>query len=189
MRRPDSGGSSPLARGLLRPDDTARPRLGIIPARAGFTISDHTDAWRRPGSSPLARGLRSADAAQRRGPGIIPARAGFTPPPHRSRRRWQDHPRSRGVYDDGACRTPGGRGSSPLARGLPARRTAADYRCGIIPARAGFTGRGGRSREEDADHPRSRGVYYSLLSWADWRDGSSPLARGLPLTAQEEEDR
>ena len=51
----------------------------------------------------------------------------------------------------------------------------------IIPARAGFTppscwwwGGGG-------DHPRSRGVYTSIISTRSDGCGSSPLARGLPV--------
>jgi len=93
-----SMGSSPLARGL--PSSTADDlrSLGIIPARAGFTLpcwtrmvslGDHprsrgvyTVSCRpaRPwsGSSPLARGLLSAHGPGCAGVGIIPARAGFT---------------------------------------------------------------------------------------------------------------
>ena len=51
---------------------------------------------------------------------------------------------------------------------------------GIIPARAGFTVRSSRSGRAAWDHPRSRGVYILLsCGWAS-RQGSSPLARGLP---------
>ena len=52
-------GSSPLARGLLRGRGYYVWRIGIIPARAGFTKSKR---WGSPiilGSPPLARGLRS----------------------------------------------------------------------------------------------------------------------------------
>ena len=111
-------GSSPLARGL----PTARPwrtcASGIIPARAGFTITtlcstlipwDHprsrgvyAEFWDCPqievGSSPLARGLPSPLLCAPHHARIIPARAGFTrerPPPAQVP---ADHPRSRGVY-------------------------------------------------------------------------------------------
>ena len=70
-------GSSPLARGLLIGGDLQNAKRGIIPARAGFTMSDYgtqsgqkdhprsrgvymAKAWQMPwkvGSSPLARGL------------------------------------------------------------------------------------------------------------------------------------
>ena len=91
-------GSSPLARGLLNPTKGVMTIVGIIPARAGFTIlqapqtaqdRDHprsrgvyTRGSRTTptggGSSPLARGLQEADPPAAHGPGIIPARAGFT---------------------------------------------------------------------------------------------------------------
>ena len=132
---------------------------------------------------------------------IIPARAGFTPGRSRGPRRTPDHPRSRGVYParEQVDRTV--RGSSPLARGLPSTATSAGCRCGIIPARAGFTagpahevhGHGDHPRSRGVyavlaaagagralDHPRSRGVYSAPTGETDEIHGSSPLARGLP---------
>ena len=38
-------------------------------------------------------------------------------------------------------------------------------------------------REKVKDHPRSRGVYWDLWDWRHLKTGSSPLARGLPLSA------
>ena len=91
-------GSSPLARGLLVPEEGV-PGLGrIIPARAGFTRPrralmrpppDHPRSrgvytalgWRTlppQGSSPLARGLLVTLRGVGGDRGIIPARAGFT---------------------------------------------------------------------------------------------------------------
>ena len=112
---------------------------GIIPARAGFTVTcpagrpiiqDHPRSRGvyptsllptscLSGSSPLARGLRRQRRRHRGRRGIIPARAGFTAASERPRSARSDHPRSRGVYvkaGDGfiVCH-----GSSPLARGLP----------------------------------------------------------------------
>ena len=101
LSRPRSSsrsGSSPLARGLPFLPTGESIGIWIIPARAGFTLSqsipkltdrDHPRSrgvyspsparwWRARGSSPLARGL-----------------------PHLLRRRQKgdvDHPRSRGVY-------------------------------------------------------------------------------------------
>ena len=174
-----SSGSSPLARGLLRPVIAATDRWRIIPARAGFTVAHGDDlavagdhprsrgvygelgpdeaAW--AGSSPLARGLHLPHVTAYGLRGIIPARAGFTPC-----RRWHrlsspDHPRSRGVYIMWDCAVRDTDGSSPLARGLRAPRSAAAWAAGIIPARAGFTRRGRASRPCGPDHPRSRGVY------------------------------
>jgi len=114
------GGSSPLAQGLPRRYAGRPVASGIIPARAGFTVSaprsrrhstDHPRSrgvYAKPvytvpctdGSSPLARGLRTyvrqLDDVDR----IIPARAGFTSPSRRRYRGHGDHPRSRGVYRD-----------------------------------------------------------------------------------------
>ena len=155
----DCQGSSPLARGLLRPVPVGGRAGGIIPACAGFTPGrgwrrgapgDHprlrgvySARWicasRIAGSSPLARGLRlDPDQPVHEG-GIIPACAGFTRRHRPSRRRCPDHPRLRGVYRGARPYLPVIEGSSPLARGLrgggPERRPAS----GIIPACAGFT--------------------------------------------------
>ena len=155
----DTQGSSPLARGLRRESRHPRRIVRIIPARAGFTRAGD---WRRchsrdhprsrgvyaaraarlaaaTGSSPLARGLPATLSALARPPGIIPARAGFTV------RQWhrcdgaQDHPRSRGVYSWHGRVGASSRGSSPLARGLPALQSDSPPETRIIPARAGFT--------------------------------------------------
>ena len=197
------GGSSPLARGLRR-DARPYPRPhGIIPARAGFTGGggagpsarrDHprsrgvyrplTGPRRRAaGSSPLARGLRGRHGRGHPGRGIIPARAGFTRASRSSRRVSRDHPRSRGVYRAAARRMSATCGSSPLARGLPARVMAEDDEYRIIPARAGFTFALAWRRFRRRDHPRSRGVYSGASSPPRMRTGSSPLARGLQWVA------
>ena len=72
-------GSSPLARGLLVPEYDLLSELGIIPARAGFTINRMADTGVTAGSSPLARGLPAHLHHPDLDQGIIPARAGFTP--------------------------------------------------------------------------------------------------------------
>ena len=132
------------------------------------------------GSSPLARGLRRPP--RRRPPlrGIIPARAGFTVCQYSMPSHGEDHPRSRGVYADAVIGGPCGGGSSPLARGLLRVDSCLFLLVGIIPARAGFTGRGGRWRRRGWDHPRSRGVYGVVDGVLPGGEGSSPLARGLP---------
>ena len=114
--------------------------------------------------------------------GIIPARAGFTLGRWFWAARRGDHPRSRGVYAGRRETTIGTRGSSPLARGLRSRARALIRPIRIIPARAGFTKRGTENEQDQRDHPRSRGVYPGPpATWAG-RCGSSPLARGLPVT-------
>ncbi len=173
--------------------------MGIIPARAGFTVAvtpphgpcgDHprsrgvySDSPRTPatlsGSSPLARGLLRLSGDDAGDVGIIPARAGFTFWPCASTCPAADHPRSRGVYPSstasGASRT----GSSPLARGLRASRLRGLIVGRIIPARAGFTTGTCATHWETRDHPRSRGVYPPPPRPPSPRSGSSPLARGL----------
>ena len=95
-------------------------------------------------------------------------------------------------------------GSSPLARGLRAVSCRTVCRCGIIPARAGFTrpaspltrgqriipARAGFTISVDLDgvcaedHPRSRGVYDGADLAPVPDAGSSPLARGLPPSSR-----
>ena len=193
-------GSSPLARGLLVQPRREGLGLGIIPARAGFTARctvvhettpDHPRSrgvysWRRSrcrapqGSSPLARGLQQKVVPGRTAVRIIPARAGFTPTPGPSCSPGRDHPRSRGVYPRRRRREHDPLGSSPLARGLRARRRPEPDHGGIIPARAGFTRMGRPAAAAGTDHPRSRGVYTMGALRRARRAGSSPLARGLP---------
>ena len=154
-------GSSPLARGLHRGPRGRADLVRIIPARAGFTGLAHVGGARGPdhprsrgvyyeigslgmshsGSSPLARGLRGRPVRRVRAAGIIPARAGFTAPSTASTSPLSDHPRSRGVYTVWADDPDADRGSSPLARGLPAAGRGPDAEDRIIPARAGFTRR------------------------------------------------
>ena len=176
----------------------------IIPARAGFTVGVHVEvsvfadhprsrgvyvvggAAEDPpsGSSPLARGLRPCDQGCRPVRGIIPARAGFTALRCGAFLYARDHPRSRGVYKFAVWRWATTAGSSPLARGLLMARPVSTKATGIIPARAGFTGPVPTRAPARPDHPRSRGVYcvgnYLFAAFL----GSSPLARGL-LESQE----
>ena len=93
-----NSGSSPLARGLPHGERVRIVADGIIPARAGFTLShahlvmaarDHPRSrgvygmtkltvGADSGSSPLARGLLGQDPFGATSGRIIPARAGFT---------------------------------------------------------------------------------------------------------------
>ena len=172
---------------------------GIIPARAGFTLSsepvrtpraDHPRSrgvyrcirmadYTIEGSSPLARGLRPLRAPRPLLPRIIPARAGFTQCSTSMRSFSEDHPRSRGVYGAYIYSTVDGFGSSPLARGLRTPLMIRPEAIGIIPARAGFTSAPIDRLCPVLDHPRSRGVYLSRSNLFPCRTGSSPLARGL----------
>ena len=178
-------GSSPLARGLLVSALPLGRPLGIIPARAGFTRIRLNGRTYVVGSSPLARGLPTQGPGRRQRRGIIPARAGFTDAPPGPHCRRADHPRSRGVYRLIANPFGFGIGSSPLARGLLATLKESGVEFGIIPARAGFTKRRGRTGTARTDHPRSRGVYKLLPTRSPTTAGSSPLARGLRSLEQD----
>ena len=98
-----------------------------------------------------------------------------------ARRGRSDHPRSRGVYGFWRVEILGRDGSSPLARGLHRLRDLHLDRRRIIPARAGFTAPADPGTPIDPDHPRSRGVYHEFRGLFGWKNGSSPLARGLPV--------
>ena len=192
-------GSSPLARGLRGRGSGPNRRRGIIPARAGFTVSSFLPsflAWDHPrsrgvyllatfyplsppGSSPLARGLRAPAPHYHRRLGIIPARAGFTLAHYFYPALNPDHPRSRGVYVHTEPRRVGRLGSSPLARGLRFVLCWIGAHRRIIPARAGFTSQALILCSTSLDHPRSRGVYVRAALGPVRRRGSSPLARGL----------
>ena len=118
--------------------------------------------------------------------GIIPARAGFTQSQPNPAGTSQDHPRSRGVYRHGDPAGLAGGGSSPLARGLPARSCSSSLAPRIIPARAGFTWAAALPSCRCQDHPRSRGVYLLAAAAKAEAVGSSPLARGLPFLTRED---
>ena len=136
------------------------------------------------GSSPLARGLPQGRRHLSGDRGIIPARAGFTCSRSRAGGAPPDHPRSRGVYSARLQLRLTGAGSSPLARGLPARTGTCCAGGRIIPARAGFTPGMTVMLKDGRDHPRSRGVYmFPNFSGAPDK-GSSPLARGLPRSGK-----
>ena len=175
---PSEAGSSPLARGLHTTIRWVKGRVGIIPARAGFTCTAGSSPLAR-GSSPLARGLPLAWLGDHPVAGIIPARAGFTTPPGQWSSGRTDHPRSRGVYRPSADAPTRTRGSSPLARGLPRGGLVLSESSRIIPARAGFTCATPSTVSTAGDHPRSRGVYPCPWDSASESSGSSPLARGL----------
>ena len=156
-----------------------RPRRGIIPARAGFTLNA-VAGGNAETDHPRSRGVYSSPCGAPGPPfGIIPARAGFTGSGSQAGGHEADHPRSRGVYPVEITDTLSGRGSSPLARGLPGKHLEPPSGRRIIPARAGFTVVADVRGETQWDHPRSRGVYHVRPASLLPIPGSSPLARGL----------
>ena len=197
-RRPR--GSSPLARGPLCGRRASEWLFGLIPARAGTTISmrrlhesrrahprsrgDHAPTTRDSlplrGSSPLARGPPCPSEQLYAYPGLIPARAGTTTVSHASTMCPGAHPRSRGDHQGGAYVDMANEGSSPLARGPPEAVATAKANDGLIPARAGTTVSLDGKHFTDRAHPRSRGDHARMEMVTGDHSGSSPLARGPP---------
>ena len=152
-------GSSPLARGTPRGFVERSGLVGLIPARAGNTISGSANpsgkgahprsrgehfsflfcAENRAGSSPLARGTLSSARALAGGSGLIPARAGNTGWVREDGQLYGAHPRSRGEHPPVTVSVGSWVGSSPLARGTPQEPRPTRQGWGLIPARAGNT--------------------------------------------------
>ena len=174
-----TGGSSPLARGLLQGWIDKVNDAGDHPRSRGVYGSHAGTATHLQGSSPLARGLPMFSSLKTRTIRIIPARAGFTKKTPSGALVARDHPRSRGVYSIRIASCEPRSGSSPLARGLPPPRDRCQQFLRIIPARAGFTSFPHGQRRNARDHPRSRGVYRPVGVIGLALSGSSPLARGL----------
>ena len=127
-------GSSPLARGLLRPCQEQVPVRADHPRSRGVYWRSVMVPRLPPGSSPLARGLRRLLGRHPHLGRIIPARAGFTATTGPPSTPGSDHPRSRGVYAAGLSDRQITMGSSPLARGLLALRRRDDdsLRVGLL---------------------------------------------------------
>ena len=192
-------GSSPLARGIFASTNIDDQGLGIIPARAGnMCFADFCSAYLRDhprsrgeypalsrlsvdmsGSSPLARGISIGIAVHSAINGIIPARAGNIICNCWIRRRFRDHPRSRGEYIILYHLRLPRLGSSPLARGILVAVGPVTCLSGIIPARAGNIRPVSGSQCKRRDHPRSRGEYCPECGHWQPLAGSSPLARGI----------
>ena len=182
--RPPAGGALVLA-GLIpaRAGSTARSSAPKAPPRAhprsrGEHMSRTTPARPGTGSSPLARGARQLLPGPLSAGRLIPARAGrtwrwarTTPPP-------TAHPRSRGEHGTSGSVHTGDGGSSPLARGALRGLDGRLAGGGLIPARAGSTGRRTTAPGRRRAHPRSRGEHHPVTETTPEFGGSSPLARG-----------
>ena len=176
-----TSGSSPLARGTPFGFGFGAPPGGLIPARAGNTV---TYCWTRAlyrahprsrgehpssssslraqkGSSPLARGTLPFCRETSNTTGLIPARAGNTVFQKSLPHAFRAHPRSRGEHSRRRQGILGRRGSSPLARGTQTSRRRGSGRRGLIPARAGNTWLQSEYAGSGRAHPRSRGEHFS----------------------------
>ena len=194
-------GSSPRGRGKRPVGWTSTGWNGLIPARAGKTASRSTSIqrarahpraggenstasaslWRLLGSSPRGRGKRPdrPDASARLR--LIPARAGKTTRQTRRIRSLAAHPRAGGenLPPPSTCSPPNG--SSPRGRGKPCNPPTPMLTTGLIPARAGKTGRGLPNHGPGQAHPRAGGENVPMRKRPLAVLGSSPRGRGKHL--------
>ena len=131
------------------------------------------------GSPPLARGIQRKATGYRSGTGITPACAGNTSIFCRDIYMQMDHPRLRGEYVHHHHSRRSGKGSPPLARGIPLYNCTTMFPVGITPACAGNTLQMPLMRDITKDHPRLRGEYFLPIVVFDCIVGSPPLARGI----------
>ena len=136
--------------------------------------------WPGPGSSPLSRGILYRGSARPEALRIIPALAGNTKNARHCDESTPDHPRSRGEYPSSFKPILSEVGSSPLSRGILTHLEPGGHDIRIIPALAGNTRATETLDPPRADHPRSRGEYFTHLYLSIGSDGSSPLSRGIP---------
>ena len=195
-------GSSPHARGTLTSVPANGRNTRFIPACAGNAQSRtggeressvhprmrgerqwmHAAALALDGSSPHARGTPS-----RRLPGVllgrfIPACAGNALCAEVVHRLRPVHPRMRGERTAiSVCGSSAG-GSSPHARGTQHPRLRHCHRLRFIPACAGNASRAAFRNSRMTVHPRMRGERRNRIINDDATAGSSPHARGTPLT-------
>ena len=191
-------GSSPRARGTLRPTTPRAIPARFIPAGAGNTRSprdfsprfavhprgrgEHTGFWRIAaascGSSPRARGTRSSCPVIRLAPWFIPAGAGNTSGAKSRLHAITVHPRGRGEHLWLGVPKMGVAGSSPRARGTRSETTAEFPHPRFIPAGAGNTPIAAGIIATPPVHPRGRGEHLDLKANLASPTGSSPRARG-----------
>ena len=172
-------GSSPLARGTHGDAVLYEVSVGLIPARAGNTLTccwyffsarahprsrgEHARSSSTrvttQGSSPLARGTPGETPWVKDLTGLIPARAGNTFPGASPIPGSRAHPRSRGEHSSGFLLTNHERRSSPLARGTLSGDDQPSMSIGLIPARAGNTDCCFGALGDWGAHPRSRGEH------------------------------
>ena len=139
--------------------------------RAGVTTS---------GSSPRGRGKRNQPRRAHPAGRLIPARAGKTSHGPDHRLASTAHPRAGGENDHENILTIPQKGSSPRGRGKRYPRSARPVRDGLIPARAGKTGRQGRPAHRRPAHPRAGGENPGAWWLPVVAGGSSPRGRGKP---------
>ena len=204
----DAGGSSPRARGTRAERRGIPPSLRVIPACAGNTPCPQPRPARQPGhprvrgehacpsavvfrgrgSSPRARGTLVYLPIPQPDRRVIPACAGNTATAVTAATNNAGHPRVRGEHLMDDMRGEFRNGSSPRARGTPARPKRHTEGRRVIPACAGNTSGHVPGADCRAGHPRVRGEHEVQSQSVKPSAGSSPRARGTlraPLLQQE----
>ena len=197
-------GSSPRARGTLRPEPAEMRRGRFIPAGAGNTVGVDTGAGgatvhprgrgehparrtrrlSQAGSSPRARGTPGARLWLQLRRRFIPAGAGNTVQVAALSVGMPVHPRGRGEHDSTRTGYQNSSGSSPRARGTHFALIELGRLRRFIPAGAGNTAQLASMGCDWAVHPRGRGEHAEVMERAGSGSGSSPRARGThPGTA------
>ena len=191
-------GSSPRVRGTQKCLDRQPIQTRFIPAGAGNTIGAGLLAIVSAvhprgrgehavcqcvlqgyyGSSPRARGTPNGHLSMCTPGRFIPAGAGNTRRRSRYCRHAPVHPRGRGEHDMNGTNRLLLPGSSPRARGTPARRQRPSDAPRFIPAGAGNTCKVRWSRRPLSVHPRGRGEHGQWDACAGSARGSSPRVRG-----------
>ena len=138
---------------------------------------------RAAGSSPRARGTRVILGQGGLQAGIIPACAGNTRWSLSLSRAVRDHPRVRGEHYGVVSDLHHLAGSSPRARGTHDCKRGTQQQHGIIPACAGNTWWSAVAVAALRDHPRVRGEHFIFLLGSGVLVGSSPRARGTPVSS------
>ena len=157
---PATSSAHPRACGENRP----HPRAGALPS----------------GSSPRVRGKLSDALGLDPYGRLIPARAGKTLVLRKRKAGSRAHPRACGENPEPQA-VPGDLiGSSPRVRGKRVGAGDGHLGVGLIPARAGKTGRSGPRRRAWRAHPRVCGENWCPCRQRAGHRGSSPRVRGKP---------
>ena len=165
-------------------DDPARffPSHAVHPRRRGEHPVTKHGRQRICGSSPQARGTHTTSLWITRKIRFIPAGAGNTRCPSGTLFPQPVHPRRRGEHPGAHVEVYALNGSSPQARGTPARGDAGERIDRFIPAGAGNTAWDHSGSLTLPVHPRRRGEHVRPRGPTNTVHGSSPQARGTLLT-------
>ena len=134
----------------------------------------------REGSSPRGRGKPAGRVTSSWTLGLIPARAGKTRRTKICLESTGAHPRAGGENPPRPAKSQSSAGSSPRGRGKQVTKLVGGSVWGLIPARAGKTGKAVTLAVYLGAHPRAGGENVVVLIMAMVSLGSSPRGRGKP---------